>query len=431
VRLVSGASTDKGQVRAVNEDGYIVDRRLQLFAVADGMGGHRAGDIASATALEALRAEIANGAQLERAIGAANLAVFEKSSSDDSMQGMGTTVTAAMPGTASLTIGHVGDSRAYLLRDGEFSRVTTDHSLVEELVQDGSLTEEQAAIHPQRSIVTRALGVDRAVEVDLYSIQLRDHDRILLCSDGLTTMLRNDDIATVLRREQDPAKAANALVDAANEAGGEDNITTVVIDVHDDGDVLPQSNARPTAVTDPGDDGNTHDDASDAPANASPEPIGPEPAAGAADALPPVPEPEGDQGISSKKVALSFGRFLLFAVPIVLIIGLAVGALAWYARRTYYVAFDRTGKVVAYQGRPGGVLLWNPTVLRKTSLTRQKLTDEAVTAINDQKAFSNKGEVNAYLAALDAEVSATTTTTTTTIVTLPPTTVKPTAAAQR
>ncbi|HEY7437902.1 MAG TPA: Stp1/IreP family PP2C-type Ser/Thr phosphatase [Acidimicrobiia bacterium] len=429
MRLVSGASTDKGQVRAVNEDGYIVDRRLQLFAVADGMGGHRAGDIASATALEALRAEIAGGAQLERAIGAANLAVFEKSSSDDSMQGMGTTVTAAMPGTASLNIGHVGDSRAYLLRDGDFSRITTDHSLVEELVQDGSLTEEQAAIHPQRSIVTRALGVDRAVEVDLYSIQLRDHDRVLLCSDGLTTMLRNDDIASVLRREQDPTKAANALVDAANEAGGEDNITTIVIDVHDDGDVVPQSRAHP-AVTDAEDDGNADAGPGGAPGQPSPEAVGPEPAASAAQALPAAPEPTRELGVDSKKVALSFGRLLLFAVPIVLIIGLAVGAVAWYARRTYYVAFDRTGKVVAYQGRPGGVLLWNPTVLRKTSLTRPKLTDEAVAAIDDQKAFSNKGEVNAYLAALDAEVAATTTTTTTTIVTLPPT-AKPTTTAHR
>ena len=148
---------------------------------------------------------------------------------------MGTTLTAVIPDGHGVLVGHVGDSRAYLLRDGELRQLTTDHSLVEELVREGRLTEQEAAVHPQRSIITRALGVEGAVDVDVYSVPLEAGDRLLLCSDGLTTMLRADDIAALLRRESDPTRAANLLVDAANAAGGEDNITTIVIDVEEDG----------------------------------------------------------------------------------------------------------------------------------------------------------------------------------------------------
>ncbi len=148
---------------------------------------------------------------------------------------MGTTLTAVVPDGNGVLVGHVGDSRAYLLRDGELRQLTTDHSLVEELVREGRLTEEQAAVHPQRSVITRALGVEDNVEVDVYPVPLLPGDRLLICSDGLTTMLRPDAISSLLRRESDPTRAANLLVDAANAAGGEDNITTIVIDVEDDG----------------------------------------------------------------------------------------------------------------------------------------------------------------------------------------------------
>src|SRR3954471_4096987 len=235
MRLVPGGATDQGQVRDSNEDGYVVDRRLQLFAIADGMGGHRAGEVASATALEALRASVASGTGLGDAITSANAAVFSKATDDESLSGMGTTLTALVPDGDRVLVGHVGDSRAYLLRDGELRQLTTDHSLVQEFIREGRLTEEQAAVHPQRSIITRALGVEPDVEVDVYPVPLHAGDRILLCSDGLSTMLRSDDIAGLLRRESDPTRAANLLVDAANAAGGEDNITTIVVDVEDDG----------------------------------------------------------------------------------------------------------------------------------------------------------------------------------------------------
>src|SRR3954468_14384902 len=242
MRIVSGASTDTGQVREGNEDSYLVDRRLELFAVADGMGGHRAGEIASATALDGLKLAVTEGNPVADAVGRANTAVWDKAAADTELAGMGTTLTAAIFDAGTLTIAHVGDSRAYLLRADQLERLTTDHSLVEELIRDGKLTEEQAAVHPQRSIITRALGVDSSVEVDVYSLVLEGGDRVILCSDGLTSMVRPTGIADILRRESDPTAAANALVDAANEAGGEDNITVVVLDaVAEAKDPLPSS----------------------------------------------------------------------------------------------------------------------------------------------------------------------------------------------
>ncbi len=230
-----GAATDVGRVREGNEDDYLVDDAMGLVAVADGMGGHRAGEVASATALEALRAAINAGQPLRDAIESANEAVFTKSLTDASLRGMGTTLTAGtLVAGGTLLVGHVGDSRAYLLRDGELRQVTVDHSLVEELVRDGRLTPDEAAVHPQRSIITRALGVDASVEVDVYPVELAPGDRLLLCSDGLTGMVQFDAIAATLRREEDPARAATQLIDAANAAGGEDNITVVVVAVTDE-----------------------------------------------------------------------------------------------------------------------------------------------------------------------------------------------------
>ncbi|MEP6626184.1 MAG: Stp1/IreP family PP2C-type Ser/Thr phosphatase, partial [Acidimicrobiia bacterium] len=220
MRIVSGAATATGRVREGNEDSYLVDRRLQLFAVADGMGGHRAGEVASATALEGLRLAVDSGSEIGDAVGRANSAVWDKASADTQLAGMGTTLTAAWSDGTTLTVAHVGDSRAYLLRGDTLQRVTVDHSLVEELIRDGRLTEEQAAVHPQRSIITRALGIDSSVAVDVYSLVLQANDRVMICSDGLTSMVRAVGIAEILRRESDPTAAANALVDAANEAGG-------------------------------------------------------------------------------------------------------------------------------------------------------------------------------------------------------------------
>jgi protein phosphatase len=436
VKLTPGGSTDKGRIRDSNEDGYVVDRRLQLFAVADGMGGHRGGEVASATALEALRAAVASGTGLGDAITSANAAVHSKSLGDDELAGMGTTLTAMVPDGHGALVGHVGDSRAYLLRDGELRQLTNDHSLVEEFVREGRLTEQEAAVHPQRSVVTRAIGVDDAVEVDVYSVPLEAGDRLLLCSDGLTTMLHADEIAGLLRRESDPTRAANLLVDAANAAGGEDNITTVVIDVEDDGiDPLapaPMADPEATAAV-------TSVDESPPAATAAAEPVAP----GPQEQPPPrrrharaTGEPLPDEASAARALAdkaraeqrkprhrvRSAGRFARFVVPIVLILGLAVAMTAWYARRTYFVAFNRAGEVTVYQGRPGGLLVWDPTVIQRSEVTRADLPEDAVLDVRDKKEFSNRGDAIAFAARVETRATTTTTTTTSTTTTTTTTT---------
>jgi PPM family protein phosphatase len=193
LRIDAGASSDVGRLRTTNEDSFVVDDRLALYAVADGMGGHRAGEVASATAIEALRAAIAGGKALDAAIVLANSAVFQKAATDRELSGMGTTLTAvAIVGDASLLIGHVGDSRAYRIRDRVITRLTDDHSLVEELVREGRISPEEAEVHPRRAVITRALGIDPDVEVDLYTVEARTGDRILICSDGLSGMIRDE-----------------------------------------------------------------------------------------------------------------------------------------------------------------------------------------------------------------------------------------------
>jgi PPM family protein phosphatase len=237
LRFRAGAASDVGRVRDHNEDGYLVDDGLGLVAVADGMGGHRAGEVASAAALDALRIAFGAGAAIGDAVSAANDIVFEQSVADRNLRGMGTTLTAGALGIdGTLLLGHVGDSRAYLLRDGSFDQVTTDHSLVAELIESGEITEEEAEQDPRRSMITRALGLEPGVDVDVETIDLQAGDRVMLCSDGLTTMVRDDDIAEILGNESDVTTAATRLVEAANEAGGVDNTTVVVIDIEEGDD---------------------------------------------------------------------------------------------------------------------------------------------------------------------------------------------------
>ena len=233
VRLLVASRSDVGRVRAGNEDAFLVADDPRLVAVADGMGGHQAGEVASATAVATLLERVQHGEPIDTAISAANDAVVTQSQDDESLRGMGTTLTAGMVDGSSLRIGHVGDSRAYLLHDGELRQLTTDHSVVAELIAAGELTEEQALVDPRRSMITRALGIEASVAVDVLTVELEPGDRLLLCSDGLTTMVRDDAIAEILAAERDRERAADALVDAANAAGGADNVTVVVADVVD------------------------------------------------------------------------------------------------------------------------------------------------------------------------------------------------------
>ena len=437
MRIVSGASTDTGQVRDGNEDSYLVDRRLELFAIADGMGGHRAGEVASATALDGLRAAVDTGTSVAEAVGRANTAVWDKASADTDLAGMGTTLTAAWSDGTTLTVAHVGDSRAYLLRGDTLQRVTVDHSLVEELIRDGKLTEEQASVHPQRSIITRALGVDSTVEVDVYSLVLQANDRVMLCSDGLTSMVRAGGIAEILRRESDPTAAANALVDAANAAGGEDNITVVVLDALADGvDPLPRSVAAAITATgeaasataahvSPGGEAgaevvepaditlvttSTSVDAPGGPASTSTPPTSRPPSA--SNSPPRDTARFREQRRARRGIGRGVGRLLLFAVPILIIVGVAFGTIRWYARNSYFLAFDHQ-RVVLYRGHPGGVLFWDPEVVDRTGIDRSGLTDVANRAIAAKKEFSDVAGARQYLRRARPKPSTSTTTATT------------------
>jgi serine/threonine protein phosphatase PrpC len=372
-RLVAAGVTDVGRVRDGNEDDFIdQSNRLGLVAVADGMGGHRAGEVASATALEALRAAVASGQPLRDAIEGANDAVLEKSVSDQELAGMGTTLTAGMLGSDGyLIVGHVGDSRAYLVRDGELTQITDDHSLVEEMVRGGELTREQAEVHPRRSIITRALGIDPEVEVDEYPIELQPGDRILFCSDGLTTMVRPDEIASILSRERDPKRAAQLLVDAANEAGGEDNITAVIVEaVEIPDDEVDASPAVP------------YDDTSESP------PVKPR-----------------------RRRGRTLFRAAVWAFPILVVLAVAFLAVGWYARNTYFVGASK-GAVTIFKGRPGGLLGWDPTVEKSTGIETSQLTEGEQDDVEGDKTFSSRSDADDYVARLKKGIEARTPATT-------------------
>jgi len=249
------SDSDVGRQRDGNEDSLFV--RSPLFVVADGMGGAQAGEVASRMAVEVFDhpglPDGAADAGLTQVIAEANRRIHETSRADDRRAGMGTTVTAAYVGEDDVTIAHVGDSRAYLLRRGELTRLTRDHSLVGELVARGKLTEEQAEHHPQRSVITRALGPESDVQVDTDSYPAREGDVFLLCSDGLTSMVPEAALKDILNGAKDLPEAGRRLIAAANDAGGRDNITVVLfrlqtVERGPDGEAGPDSSEQPTQV---------------------------------------------------------------------------------------------------------------------------------------------------------------------------------------
>ena len=415
MKLAIGATTDVGQVREGNEDWYLVDDSLRLFAIADGMGGHRAGEVASTTAIEALRAAVARGRPLDEAIIEANRAVFEKAADDESLEGMGTTLTAVAVGSGSaVVVGHVGDSRAYLARHGDLTQITKDHSLVEEMVSEGRITEEQALTHPQRSIITRALGIEAEVTPDLYPIELQPDDRLLICSDGLTDMVRPADIARMLRQEPDPQKASESLADAANAAGGVDNVTAVVIAalgesaepiggavVVDTAVPLPAQRPTDRPIIDP------VPPVSTAPADT----VAAAQAAARSDAL---------RRGNIRRAGLGAFRFLWWVLPIVAVVVIGVGAVWWNARRSFFVGIDG-GVVTVYRGVPGGLAGWDPTIERRTSLDAADLTTAQRQDLEGGHTFSSESSADEFVTRLRRQATAatSTTTTSTTTTTLP------------
>lgn len=232
--ILSAFRTDVGKVRANNQDAPIVSEKLHLYGVADGMGGHKGGEVASTSArddlLRELEGKTPSVAALSGAIEEVNRQIYHQQEHDDALTGMGTTLSVLWMSDNFVYIGHVGDSRVYLLRDGEFKQMTLDHSLVEQLVREGVLTEEEAQNHPMRNIITRAIGTDESVEVDVVVEERRKGDLWLACSDGLHGLVDDRQMRDALRQYA-PEKAADVLLKAALDAGGRDNVTLVI--VHD------------------------------------------------------------------------------------------------------------------------------------------------------------------------------------------------------
>jgi PPM family protein phosphatase len=320
--LRSAGLTDPGRRRRHNEDAFVCEP--PLFAIADGMGGAQAGELASRLAAATVgRAETTEGSGRERVVAlieAANRSVYERASGDQSVSGMGTTMTVALVEEDQVWVGHVGDSRAYLLRDGVLEQITEDHSLVAELVRSGRLTPDEAGQHPHRSVITRALGTDADVAVDAIAVPTQPGDVFMLCSDGLSSMVDDAAILQQLERHRDDLDAATrSLIDSANDAGGEDNITVVLFEVAGSAEALERTGEIPLR-----DDEET---------------------------LHGIPSPfaDGAEVEAAPPRRARFGQALAATAAVVLVVGaLAVFGLS----RAHFVGVEDDGTVAVYQGLP-------------------------------------------------------------------------------
>jgi protein phosphatase len=363
MKLRVGAASDIGRSRERNEDSFLT--APPLYVVADGMGGARGGAVASSLAVEVLsNMDDADGDRLAERIRDANRAVFERQAENRSLTGMGTTLTALVADGETVRLGHVGDSRAYLLRDGELKQLTEDHTLVNQMVREGKISEEEAHTHPQRSIITRALGVDRDVDVDETTVEVRAGDRLLLCTDGLTSMMREESIREILETHPDPQEAADALVDAANRAGGLDNVTVVVMDfVEGDGvEVLaPESSGGSAAGAGP-----PRSAPEPHPSNSARHP-GPTEASAGPDVTGVISPVRADRE-PLHRGAPRCRRPLLWVGAVVVVLVVGVVALKVYANGQWYVGVEE-GNVAIYQGLPttiAGIHLSHP--VRQTGI---------------------------------------------------------------
>ncbi len=400
--LRSGSASDVGRVRTVNED--LALESLTLFAVADGMGGHVGGEIAARTAIDTLQAEFARKPSADGLAGAiheANRAVWERGHADADLRGMGTTIiAAALVATDDgdrLVLANVGDSRAYRLHGGDLVQLTTDHSVAEELVARGELSEQEASVHPHRHILTRALGVQPDVAVDVWQMVPEEGDRFLLCSDGLTNEVPAEQIEGVLVGTRDPGEAAESLVEMANQAGGNDNATVVVLDVMvgETPAAAPDASGAATGASGvPADPG-----VADSPLGAVAPVAGSTMVVSAPDSVPPATDEPGPGGVvttngagaavvsrsapeadrdrrparQDRHAGPRVPRRITFRVLLFLIVlgGLAYAGYAtirWYVDSSYFVGLSHE-HVVIYQGRPGGFVGINPKIVDRTKMT--------------------------------------------------------------
>lgn len=433
-----GGASDVGRVRSSNQDQFLARADLALWAVADGMGGHSGGEIASQLACDTLGRTFADHTVdgLIDAIEQANAAVFRAGADDPELTGMGTTVVALAlvdhDDAEVLAIANVGDSRCYRYAAGQLDQVTTDHSLVADLVREGSLSPEEAAVHPQRNIVTRVLGVYDNVPVDVFAVDPHDGDRYVLCSDGLFNEVPEPAIAAVLGNLRDPVDAAHELVRLAVDGGGRDNVTVVVVDVVDDGGVAAAASAalagEPLAAR------------SGAPA--------PSPAYAERESALRRRRPRGDtaeldridlddadgddadgdgprhKSRSGRSRRLTW-RVALFVVLVLALVGGVVATIQWYGTSTYYVGFDGD-RVAIYKGRPGGVLWISPELVDVTDLQRDRVPASQRHDIDSGVEQPNMADARRYIDNVSEQADELDPPTTTTV---PPTTAAPTTTA--
>ncbi len=370
-------ATHRGRVRRTNEDSYLVEP--PLFVVADGMGGANAGEIASGIVIETFAAASPLIGEPEEAladtIGLANERIWARARRDTQTSGMGTTATAAVVLETSIAFGHVGDSRVYLLRDGVLRQLSEDHSLVGELVRRGALTPEEAEVHPQRSVITRALGTEAIVDVDTFSIATESGDVYLLCSDGLSNMLADEDLQPLLEQSPTLAAAASALVARANRAGGEDNITVVLFRIGAEGD--PPATGELTA-------GGSRTPAVEGIAGDAPTlPVGAAPAPGAR------------RGSAFSRRGLAVGIVL-----VALVVGALAAGLAGL-RYAHFVGSDHR-RVAVFQGIPYTVGVKLYRVVYVSDVDVATLDQATRTRLFDHRIVSNEeaqGEVRSLQAA--------------------------------
>jgi protein phosphatase len=399
--LRSGSATDTGLVRSVNQD--LAVETSTLFAVADGMGGHAGGEVASRLAADALAAAFSRqptGSGLSEAVTEANAVVWQHSQENPELRGMGTTLTALAlvneDGHDVLALVNVGDSRSYRFHDGEINQITTDHSLAEEMVRTGELTEDEAAVHPHRHILTRALGVSTDVAVDIWRIQPVRGDRYLLCSDGLTNELGPSQISEVLSSVGDPKRAAELLVQAARTHGGSDNITVVVVDVVvGDDDDEESAEATIDAVNadfaiPPGPDYDTVDAA--------------EPYAGSVvEEVQPGRRERRRAKRRERRMArgrrLITIRTLIFIILVAALVAGALFAVRWYDTNSYFVAVNNN-ELVIYQGRIGGFLWYHPQEVERTGVTTADVPFTYLIALNSGVEESSVAAARDYVSNL-------------------------------
>jgi protein phosphatase len=394
MKLKWGASTDVGMVRQQNEDSFLAEETL--FVVADGMGGHNAGEVASALAVTTLKAGARLGIDttedFRELVQQANSAIYTASLDDSTQSGMGTTVTALsiVEGEEPrVLVANVGDSRAYLWRSGALSRLSVDHSYVQELVNEGIITPEAARVHPRRNIVTRALGIDRSVNVDVFTHFVRTGDRIVLCSDGLVDEVADNEIARVLGQHTDPQETAEALVMVANTNGGRDNTTVIVVDVLDDV-------SEPLVTSVPDNTAPMQSPSVDALDVAN---------AGAVSV----------SGVGKKKSRIGM---VLFWSALIAIVLSGITIVGVYARSGYFIGFDEDSRVAVYRGRVGGVLWFNPTIDTQTTLSGADLPEDVLRDVALNRTFTSSTMASKYLALIRIAIidaSTTTSTTSTTV----------------